>query len=67
MNNIEKIQIIDDRIKNLTSIIDNLSYGISNIPWEELKGIDTRPSDLNDYILKKEALELEKQALTNQG
>jgi len=67
MNNIEKIQIINDRINNLTSIIDNLSYGISNIPWEESKGIDTRQSNLNDYRLQKEALELEKQALTNQG
>lgn len=56
MNNIEKIQIINDKINNLTSIIDNLSYGISNIPWEESKGIDKRQSELSDYILKKQSL-----------
>lgn len=56
MNNIEKIQILNDKINNLTSIIDNLSYGISNIPWEESKGIDTRQSYLNDYVLKRQAL-----------
>jgi len=56
MNNIEKTQILNDKINNLISIIDNLSYGISNIPWEESKGIDTRQSDLNDYVLKKQAL-----------
>lgn len=56
MNNIEKIQIINDKINNLTSIIHNLSYGIANIPWEESKGIDTRQSDLDDYVLKKQAL-----------
>jgi len=56
MNSIEKIQIINDKINNLTSIIDNLSYGISNIPWEESKGIDPRQSELSDYILKKQSL-----------
>lgn len=55
MNNEEKIQIINEKIYNLSCIIDNLSYGISNIPWEESKGIDTRQSDLNDYMLKKQA------------
>lgn len=55
MNNEEKIQIINEKIYNLSCIIDNLSYGISNIPWEESKGIDIRQSDLNDYMLKKQA------------
>lgn len=56
MNNEEKIQIINDKINSVSGIIDNLSYGISNIPWEESKGIDTRQSDLNDYIVKKQVL-----------
>lgn len=55
MNNEEKIQIINEKIYNLSCIIDNLSYGISSIPWEKSKGIDTRQSDLNDYMLKKQA------------
>jgi len=56
MNNIDKIEILNDKINNLSKIIDGLSYGISNISWDESKGIDSREQDLSDYILKKEAL-----------
>jgi hypothetical protein len=63
MNNIDKIEILNDKINNLSKIIDGLSYGISNIPWNESKGIDSREQDLSDYILKKEALVKELQAI----
>lgn len=66
MNNEEKIQIINEKIYNVSCIIDNLFYGISNIPWEELKGMDTRQTSLNDYMLTKQALEAEKETLTSQ-
>lgn len=56
MNNIDKIEILNNKINNLSKIIDGLSYGISNILWDESKGIDSREQDLSDYILKKEAL-----------
>lgn len=56
MNNIDKIDILNDKINNLSKIIDGLYYGISNIPWDQSKGIDTREQDLSDYILKKEVL-----------
>ena len=66
MNNEEKIQIINEKIYNVSCIIDNLFYGISNIHWEELKGMDTRQTSLNDYMLIKQALEAEKETLTSQ-
>ena len=56
MNNSDKIEILNDKINNLSKIINGLSYGILNIPWDESKGVDPREQDLSSYILKKEAL-----------
>ncbi len=56
IENLNKISIINSRLETISVIIERLSYGIENIPWNDEKGIDQRQSELSDYILKKQSL-----------
>ena len=56
IENLNKISIINSRLETMSVIIERLSYGIENIPWNDEKGIDQRQSELSDYILKKQSL-----------
>lgn len=56
IENLEKISIINSRLETISIIIEKLSYGIENIPWNDDKGIDERQLELSDYILKKQSL-----------
>lgn len=56
IENLDKISIINSRLKTISVIIEKLSYGIENVPWNDKKGIDQRQSELSDYILKKQSL-----------
>lgn len=56
INDIEKRGEINSRIETMSNIINALSYGIENIPWNNEKGVDSRQSELSDYILKRQSL-----------
>ncbi len=63
MNNLEKINILNEKIVILSNIIDNLQYGIENLPWDESKGTDSRQDNIIQYTLKKNAILKELQGI----
>lgn len=56
MDNLEKIQIINQRIDNINVHINILANDINDHPNEDVEGKPTRQSVLNDFMLKKQAL-----------
>lgn len=67
IDNTDKIDLINARISNLDVHISILSEDILNNPEADIDGKPTRQSVLEEFELKKNALILTKQALTNQG
>ncbi len=65
LNNIDKIDLINAKISNLDVHILVLSEDILNNPEADVDGKPTRQSVLEEFQLKKNALILMKQALTN--
>lgn len=63
----DKIDLINVKISNLDAHISVLSEDILNNPGADVDGKPTRQSVLEDFELKKNALILIKQTLTNQG
>ena len=67
---IDKINIIDQRLSNIQFHIDHVNHVMANPELYETPDNKTQVN-LNDYLQdlmsKKETLEAEKQALTNQG
>ena len=67
---INKIEIIQERISSIQFHIDHVNHVMAN---PELYNTPENKTEvdlvqyLQDLMLQKEALELEKQALTNQG
>lgn len=67
---INKIEIIEERISSIQFHIDHVNHVMAN---PELYNTPENKTEvdlvqyLQDLMLQKEALELEKQALTNQG
>ena len=67
---INKIEIIEERISNIQFHIDHVNHVMANpglYPTPNNKAEVDLVQYLQDLMLQKEALELEKQALTNQG
>jgi D-ribose pyranose/furanose isomerase RbsD len=67
---INKIEIITEKISNIQFHIDHVNNVMANpglYPIPDNKNEVDLVQYLQDLMLQKEALELEKQALTNQG
>lgn len=56
IDNLDKLNIIKQKIDSISEIINNLSNGILIYEWNEEKGIDYRQSELSEYILVKKFL-----------
>jgi len=67
MNNQEKIEIINKRIDSILPHILALENDIFINPYSDIEGKPSRQSVLEEFQLKKQALILEKESLTNQG
>lgn len=67
IENSEKIDLLDIKIYNMQKHIDILEADIVDNPDADAEDKPTRHSVLEDFKLKKNALVLEKKALTNQG
>lgn len=67
INNIEKIEIIQNRINTMSLHVTSLSKDILQIPQGDHAEKPTRQYVLNDILGIIDALEIEKAALTNQG
>jgi hypothetical protein len=67
MENKDKIDIISNRIDNLSYHISALSIDIEKFPDEDLEDKPKRLVVLQDFIAKKTALINELQSLTIQG
>lgn len=67
ITNIEKIEIINQRLSNIQIHIDILSKNILDNPEADIIEKPTRQSILQDFLSKKRALNLKKEVLTNQG
>ncbi len=67
MNNNEKIEVLNYRIKSILLHISALENDILINPSADVEGKPLRSQVLLDFVIKKEALETEKKALTNQG
>jgi hypothetical protein len=65
MNNVNKIDILDERLNNLQVHIDILTKDILINPESDVEGKPMRQTVLNDFISKKEAILAEKNTLTN--
>lgn len=63
MENIDKLQIINNRINNIMFHIDILEKDILENPDSDIPGKQPRYSVLQDLISKKEALEAELAAI----
>jgi hypothetical protein len=67
---IDKLNIIEERIANIQFHIDHVSHVMSNpelYETPEHKSQVNLTEYLQDLMSKKQALEAEKEALTNQG
>lgn len=67
ITNIEKIDIIQNRINSMTLHVTALREDILQIPQGDHAEKPTRQYVLNDILGIIDALEIEKAALTNQG
>jgi hypothetical protein len=67
IENNDKIVLLESKISNLNIHIEVLSNDISTNPDADVEGKPTRQSVLNNLNASKQALLLEKQALTNLG
>lgn len=67
ITNIEKIEIINSHIDSISPHILALENDIAQNPQGDIEGKPLRSDVLLEFVNKKEALELEKQALTNQA
>lgn len=67
MNNQEKIEIINKYIDSILPHILALENDIFINPYSDIEGKPARQSVLEEFQLKKQALILEKESLTNQG
>jgi len=67
INNEDKIVLIDIKIFNLDLHISVLNQDILDNPGGDVEGKPTRQSVLEEFQLKRNALVMEKEALTNQG
>ena len=67
IENNDKMVLLESKISNLNIHIEVLSNDISANPDADVEGKPTRQSVLNNLNASKQALLLEKQALTNLG
>jgi hypothetical protein len=67
MNNIDKIEILNNRLLYIEPHILALENDIAQNPQADIDGKPLRSNVLLDFINKKQAIELEKNFLTNQG
>jgi hypothetical protein len=67
IENNDKMVLLESKISNLNIHIEVLSNDISTNPDADVEGKPTRQSVLNNLNASKQALLLEKQALTNLG
>jgi ribosomal protein S15P/S13E len=63
----EKIAILQNKIDNLNIHINVLQEDLEANPQNDVDGKPTRVSILNDFLSKKNILEQELEALTNQA
>jgi len=66
MNNIDKIQILNNRLLSIEPHILALKNDIAQNPQADIDGKPLRYNVLLDFISKKEALESEKNYLINE-
>jgi hypothetical protein len=67
MNNIDKIEILNNMLLSLEPHILALENDIAQNPQADIEEKPLRSNVLLDFISKKQALESEKNSLTNQG
>ena len=67
INNEDKIVLIDIKISNLDVHISILNQDILDNPEGDVEGKPIRQSVLEEFQLKRNALVMEKETLTNQG
>lgn len=67
ITNLEKITLLEAKIINLDIHINVLSNDLASNPQDDVDGKPSRQSVLEEFQLSKQALILEKEALTNQG
>ena len=67
MNDIDKIEIINNILLSIEPHILALENDIAQNPQADIEGKPPRSNVLLDFISKRQALELEKNSLTNQG
>jgi hypothetical protein len=67
INNLEKIEIIQNKINTMSFHVIALKEDIIASPLGDVPEKPTRQSVLDDILSIIDALEIEKKALTNQG
>jgi hypothetical protein len=67
INNLEKIEIIQNKIHTMSFHVTSLIEDINNNPLGDNAEKPSRQSVLDDILSIIDALEIEKEALTNQG
>jgi hypothetical protein len=67
MNNNEKIEILNRYLESISPHILTLQKDIAENPYADIEGKPSRSQILLNFIKQKEAIEAEKEALTNQG
>jgi len=67
INNLEKIEIIQNKINTMSFHVIALKEDIVTSPLGDVPEKPTRQSVLDDILSIIDALEIEKKALTNQG
>lgn len=67
MNNNEKIEILNKYLESILPHILALQADISENPMGDIEGKPLRSQVLLDFIKQKEAIEAEKETLTNHG
>jgi hypothetical protein len=67
MNNNEKIEILNKYLESILPHILALQNDIAENPMGDIEGKPLRSQVLLDFIKQKEAIEAEKETLTNHG